>query len=289
MPHNSVRGHNDRPATRSRQETRERRASCEQRCSRLLQRSELLRVSDLDWNGLAQPELDAETINALVYMRDVEGFTTRYLDGLASHPSTLGDPLVAEFLEVWQREENAHSEALGTFLDHYAAIHNVAVPGRPVDPPTDAAPFERTLIFATRPIGHVVTAAHMVWGALNELLTMNGYRLLASRLPGTQLAVLLERIAAQEARHYAFYRLQAQWRLEASRLARVAIPAILRSSWTPVGVGETFKSADDFDRVFSYLTDVPRADAVVRRMDGAIGQLAGLRGLAPFSGLGAAA
>lgn len=264
------------------------RSSCERRCRRLLDRSELLDTSDIDWSEAVRPELEPAIVDVLVYMRDVEGFTTRYLEGLAGHPATLGDPLVAEFLGVWQREEGAHSDALGTFLVRYAEHHGIEVPARPTTPPSDPALSERLLVAASRPVGHVVTAAHMVWGALNELLTLNGYRLLASRLEGTALAVVLERIAAQEARHYAFYRLQAEWRLDASRLARAIIPRILRSSWTPVGVGDEFKAPDEFARVFAYLTTAPGADAVLRRMDGAIGQLTGLEELSPYRRLTAA-
>lgn len=265
-----------------------RKDSCQRRCRRLLARSELLDTADIDWDLATRDRLDDDVIASLVYMRDVEGFTTSYLDGLAGHPATLTDPLVAEFLEVWQREENAHSDALGTFLDLYSQRHGIAVPPRP-DTASSPRLSERFLVGVTRPVGHVVTAAHMVWGALNELLTMNGYRLLATRLPGTELATILDRIAAQEARHYAFYRLQAQWRLESSRLARLVIPVVLRSSWTPVGVGAEFKSAEEFDRVFAYLTATPRAETLLARMDGAVGQLAGLEGLAPFARLAHAA
>lgn len=59
----------------------------------------------------------------------------------------------------------------------------------------------------------------MTWGPANDLLTVNGFRLLAARCGHPTHAELLKRIAAQEARHYSFYMLQAEWRLTASPLA----------------------------------------------------------------------
>ncbi len=64
----------------------------------------------------------------------------------------------------------------------------------------------------------------MTWGTANELLTMNGYRLLADQCGHPMLAQILRRIADQESRHYSFYLLQAQWRLASSWLARSVLP-----------------------------------------------------------------
>ena len=49
---------------------------------------------------------------------------------------------------------------------------------------------ERTLMHVGGPVGTLVAAAHMAWGAANELLTMNGYRMLADQCDDPMLAQL---------------------------------------------------------------------------------------------------
>src|SRR5688572_21205404 len=88
----------------------------EARCERILDSSGPLALDDIDWDAAARTEVDPDVIDVLVYMRDVEGFTDRDLVGLTAHRRTLGDPLVARFLEVWRREEAGHAAALGRFL-----------------------------------------------------------------------------------------------------------------------------------------------------------------------------
>lgn len=245
----------------------------ERRSARLLARSELLDTSGLEWGGVGEHPVAPAVIECLVYMRDVEAFTNRYLTGLVAHPATLADPLVSAFLPIWQAEEGAHADALSRYLYRYAARTGTTIPAAQAPPPVPAS--ERWLVAATRPVGHVVTAAHMLWGAANELLTMTGYRLLAARCGEPTLAELLRRIAAQESRHYAFYRLQAEWRLAASRLGRAVLPRIMRRAWTPVGVGDGFKARGEFDRVLAFLSTDERGRAAAETMDGAFRRLPG--------------
>jgi hypothetical protein len=249
----------------------------EQRCERLLSRSALLDTSDLAWHDVGATQLDAAVLACLVYMRDVEAFTRRYLSGLAAHPATLADPLIARFLPIWKAEEGEHARALGRFLHEYGRRTGEAVAAMQSPPPTNR--WERSLVLVTRPIGHVVTAAHMTWGAANELLTMTGYRLLARRVEDPVLAELLGRIAAQESRHYGFYRLQAEWRLQASGLARRLLPHLMRKAWTPVGIGDGFKSVDEFDRVLAFLLASPDGHKAITAMDGAFTRLPGFEDL----------
>lgn len=255
----------------------------ESRCERLVARSALLDTSDIAWDDAPAVELDDGALACLVYMRDVEGFTTRDLSGLAGHPATLADPLVRRFLAAWRAEEAEHARALHRFLEAYCAGR-----GRPLPPqqpaPTAAPPLsERLTVTLTRPVGHVVTAAHMTWGALNELLTLHGYRLLARRCRHPVLDQLLTRIAAQEARHYSFYVLQAEWRLEASHLARRVLPAVIGRSWTPVGVGVDYKQRSEFDQVLTYLTAGDRGHRAVELMDQTIARLPGFAALRPYA------
>jgi hypothetical protein len=258
-----------------RSDLRQLRADNERRCDRLLARSELLPTSDLDWTQVGEHAVDPRVITCLVYMRDVEGFTTRYLSGLSAHPTTLGDPLIRRFLDVWQAEEGAHARAIDRFLAGYARARGIEVPAPQAAPPSDESLTERALVAATRPIGHVVAATHMVWGAVNELLTLTGYRLLSRRCGDPFLSELLDRIAAQESRHYSFYVLQAEWRLATSRLARAVVPWLLRRTWTPVGVGADYKRPEEFDAVLGFLATGPGGAEAVARMDRTLDRLPG--------------
>jgi rubrerythrin len=273
------------PATPARRPRRRRasvndlRARNERRCLRILERSELLAVEDLDWDRVGAHILDPGVIDTLVYMRDVEGFTDTYVVGLAAHRTTLADPIVRRFLTVWQAEELVHSQAIARYLDVYATRTGAKVAPRP-KPPAPAVPLhERALARVGGPVGTIVAAAHMTWGAANELLTMNGYRLLASQCGDPTLAELLRRIAAQESRHYSFYLLQAEWRLASSWLARATLPRLMAGSWTPVGVGDGYKTRDEFRRVLAVLCRVPESERVIDRMDRRFAALPGLDGL----------
>jgi hypothetical protein len=119
----------------------------------------------------------------------------------------------------------------------------------------------------------------MAWGAANELLTMNGYRILADQCGHPMLAEMLRRIAAQESRHYSFYLLQAEWRLADSRLARFVLPRILDGSWTPVGVGDGYKTAEEFQRVLAVLNARPESEKIIDRMDRRFAALPGFERL----------
>ena len=237
------------------------------RCRRILERSELLRVDDLNWDDVGATALDPGVLEALVYMRDVEGFTDSYVVGLAAHPTTLSDPLIREFLTVWQAEEAAHSQAIARFLDTYATARGMSIVPIQPSPITEVPWHHRALAHVGGPVGRLVAAAHMAWGAANEQLTMHGYRLLANRCEHPMLAELLHRIAAQESRHYSFYLLQAQWRLAESRLARFVLPRFLDGAWTPVGVGDGYKTGEEFRRVMGVLRSGPESEQIIDRMD----------------------
>jgi hypothetical protein len=247
----------------------------EARCHRILTTSAPLVTDDLAWERVGGVELDAATIGTLVYMRDVEGFTDRELVGLTAHRTTLGDPLLRRFLSVWRREEAGHAEAIDTFLQRYGASRSVAVPPRQLPPPAVAPVHERVVARIGGPVGAAVATAHMAWGAANELLTLNGYRLLAARCGHPLLRELLRRIAAQEARHYSFYLLQAEWRLAASATARAVLPRLLRGTWTPVGVGEGYKSPAEFATVMTHLGSGDDGERTIDRMDRRFASLPG--------------
>jgi rubrerythrin len=255
----------------------------EQRCERLVARSGLLDTEGIDWDEVPAHALDGGAVDCLIYMRDVEGFTNRDLVGLSGHPATLADPLVRRFLSAWRAEEAEHARVLDRFLRTYCSGRGLALAAEQPPPPAVASPVERALVALTRPVGHVVTVAHMVWGATNELLTMTGYRLLARRCGNPVLAELLRRVAAQEARHYSFYLLQAEWRLADSPLARAVVPRLVRRTWTPVGVGADYKSRAEFDRVLAYLGSAEGGNRAVTSMDRTLSRLPGFGSLGIYS------
>lgn len=253
----------------------------ERRCERILEAANPMDGCDLDWSAVGAHELDAPTIDCLVYMRDVEAFVDRDLVGLPGHPNTVNDPLIGRFLDVWRAEEHGHATLLARFLDTYASERGVTVAPRQPTPPARPTRLERLVVRIPGPMADTVTATHMAWGAANELLTLNGYRILARRCGHPFLADLLNSIADQETRHYSFYLLQAEWRLAASRTARTVLPRLMRRAWTPVEVGADFKRPDEFERVMRHLARGDDAAAVVR-MDNRFSRLPGLESLRIF-------
>jgi hypothetical protein len=251
------------------------RSRNEARCRRLLAKSELLPVDDLDWSRIGEHTVDVGVLDTLVYMRDVEGFTGSYVVGVGAHKTTLSDPVIRDFLGVWQHEEAAHAAAIDRFLTAYAAATGVAIAAQAAPPPPDVKLGERLATHLGGPVGRLIAAAHMTWGAANELLTMNGYRLLADQCGHPMLAELLTRIAAQESRHYSFYLLQAEWRLAASPTARFVLARIMAGSWTPVGVGDGYKTAAEWQRVLEVLNCRPESERIIDRMDRRFSQLPG--------------
>lgn len=261
---------------------RELRARNEARCERILDSSRPIELEDLPWHHAHEIDLDDAVIDTLVYMRDVEGFTDSYLVGLGAHRTTVTDPLIGRFLDVWLREEAGHANAIDRFLRTYGPRRSRDIPARQPAPPADIGLYERVLANVGGPVGKLVATTHMTWGAANELLTLNGYRLLADRCQHPILAELLRRIAAQESRHFSFYLLQAQWRLASSALARRVLRRVLLSAWTPVGIGDGYKSPEDFARLMAYLGGTDDGRRAVTRMDHRFAALPGLDGLRIF-------
>jgi rubrerythrin len=267
---------------RPRAERRALRAANEARCERILDTAAPLAVDDLDWASVGTVDVGMSVLDTLVYMRDVEGFTDRDPVGLVAHRTTLSDPLLRRFLELWRSEERVHSAVLERWLDAYAAARSLGLPPRQLPPPAVAPLRERAIAQIGGPVGHVVAAAHMAWGAANELLTLNGYRILAERSDDPVLSELLQRIAAQESRHYSFYLLQAEWRLAASPLARWALPKVLDGTWTPVGIGDGYKTREEFERVLAYLASGRDGRSAIARMDNRFSRLPGFERLRIF-------
>src|SRR6188472_3409998 len=214
---------------------------------RYLRNSRKVDLSDLDWAAVPDHPLSDGDVMSMHYMMDIETHTVIYLrDLLATRAAD--DPQVTAFLSCWVYEELWHGEAFSDFLRAYG----IEVPAEPKLPdgrtalPTRAA---RTARFREQlGIGHRLSllpamlgsmafrdfiALHMTWGAFNELTTLTGYHALIRRTKHPVLHEMLRRVIQDERRHFAFYRAQANARLErAPRPTRRVVRRILEAFWT---------------------------------------------------------
>lgn len=146
-----------------------------------LARTGALDVSGIGWADAPKYPVSAETVRTLRYMQDIESRTIVYLRSLLA-TRAIDDPDVARFLACWVYEESFHGLALERFL---------AAAGHPVGPrPTPhgrESPEQWLEARATALLSREwpdFCAVHTVWGAINELTTLTGYRRLAA-LAGT--------------------------------------------------------------------------------------------------------
>jgi hypothetical protein len=194
-------------------------------------RSKALDLADLAWDDVPRFPLSAAAVRTLRYMQDIESHTIVYERELAK-TRALDEPEIATFLACWLYEETFHGRAIRRFLD--AAGHPTPERGR-----ARATLTQRLESLATSLLAQAwpdFVAVHMTWGAINELTTLNGYRLLAEVEDHPVLTELLGRIVRDEARHFAFYYKQAERRLARPGAARVA-RFIVDRFWAPVGSG----------------------------------------------------
>lgn len=123
----------------------------------------------------------------------------------------------------------------------------------------------------------IFPAIYLTIGAVNELTTLTGYRLLAEKTQHPVLQELLARIVKQERQHYAFYRWKASEYLASSRMARAVTRRYLARTF--VAVGDGAKSKEEIYRLARYLFpgDDGRQEACA--IDCEIDRLPGLGGL----------
>src|SRR5436853_4464132 len=115
--------------------TRSVRERNEERCRHIVGSAAPLVVDDLAWDAVGEVPVPDEVIGSLVYMRDVEGFTDRDLVGLTAHRTTLGDPIIRPFLDIWRSEEAGHTAAIDRYLVDYGDARGIAIPARQLPPP----------------------------------------------------------------------------------------------------------------------------------------------------------
>ncbi|SEE80740.1 hypothetical protein [Ruania alba] len=232
---------------------------------------------DLDLEVFSHDPLPAESLRTLRYMCDVEYHTVCYLRDMLVTPSR-GEGEVNAFMTMWNREEFWHGEALA----HVLELHGITVSYDELKAKRvklgwrdRIAPVKQA--FLSNVVGKDFVAVHMIWGAVNEWTAAAAYKRLAALEGHPSLAVLLKRIAAQEARHVAFYATQARTRLEgnpkAQKLARLA----LSTAWRPVGSG--IATDEEVTHVMGHLFGGAEGRKEIRAIDSHIAKLPGMDGL----------
>lgn len=194
-------------------------------------------VSQFPWAKVRNNFLDPAFVPVLVYMRDVESFTDIYYREMLRTP-TGKDPSLRRFMERWVVEEAGHAEALNRFLQEAGA----SVDEQWCANAKAAIPRSYTIgnYFATAVsnlFGRSFTGTHMVWGAINEMTTLQGYRRLERAARHPLLSRLLQAIVREESTHANFYFQIARVRMTQSRAARQLARFAVKRFWTPVGQG----------------------------------------------------
>ena len=195
-------------------------------------------LSDIKWEDVPKYPLTPELIRALYVFMGVEGATFYYLKPLLQSRAAMEDPDFAPFLSAWVYEEEFHGRAFRRFLEAYGEV---------------ISPSYRSKLFHSRTVGEVFSevaqhalgkgfpedwpSVHMAWGAMQECTTYQCYLALVRRSNHPILATICQRIAKQEAKHFAFYFNQAKKRLAVRPASRALTRFALRAAWTPVGDG----------------------------------------------------
>jgi hypothetical protein len=236
-------------------------------------RSGALDLEAIAWSEVSKYPVSPATVRTLTFMQDIESHTIVYTRSLLA-TRAIDDPEVATFLACWLYEETHHGLALARFLD--AAGHPLGPRPRPRGRESFSQWLEaRATALLSRAWGDFC-AVHMTWGAINELTTLTAYRRLAVLANHPVLSDLLERIMLDESRHFFFYYLQAERRMQRRAVARVA-RLIVDRFWSPVGSG--VQSDAELRFMARYLFDDADGRAAARRVDDTIRRLPGFAGV----------
>ncbi|MFO1462426.1 MAG: acyl-ACP desaturase [bacterium] len=239
-------------------------------------------LSKLAWDQVKAHPLDPKFLPILTYMRDVERLTEVYFEELRRTP-TGKEPAIQKFMERWNEEEAQHGELLNRFL---------AEAGYPDQ--TDwyeraKARIPRRYRIATRIntaltnlFGRYFSPTHMVWGAINELTTLQGYRRLSELAAHPVLTQLLRGIMQEESVHVFFYFNVARLGLRRSAFARGLARQVIRRFWGPVGSG--IKSTEETQAlVLGLFGDAEGQQDLRQHVEARLEQLPGLAGVNPVT------
>jgi hypothetical protein len=232
---------------------------------------------DLDFDTFKTNPLPESTLRSIRYMADIEYHTVCYLRDLLVTPSHR-EADVSAFMTMWNREEFWHGEALAAVL----AAHGIRLDFDELKSTRlklgwkdRLDPIKQSLLGNI--VGKDFIAVHMIWGAANEWSAVAAYNRMAELEQHPVLAVLLQRIAKQEARHVAFYATQARDRLASSKKAQVLARFALKNAWGPVG--SSVMEPAEVTHVMSHIFAGPDGLREIRKLDEHISRMPGLDGL----------
>jgi hypothetical protein len=194
-------------------------------------------VDHIPWRDVSNHVLNPAFAPVLIYMRDIEYLTDIYYRELLRTP-TGKDPIIRKFMDRWSVEESQHADLLNRFLgeagipssESWRAEAKERIPWR-------YTAQSYLMNSAVIPFGKYFHAAHMVWGAINEMTTLQGYRRLSELARHPVLRSLLNAIIQEESLHTGFYWSVARVKLSQTKFSRDLARFIVRRFWAPVGQG----------------------------------------------------
>ena len=194
-------------------------------------------VDNISWHEIKSHPLNPMFVPVLVYMRDVEFFTDIYYKELLRTP-TGRDPVIRKFMDRWSVEELQHAELLNVFL----AEAGIPTSEKWQSEALAKIPWHYTAgsyvaDYTAHAFGKYFHGAHMVWGAINEITTLQGYRRLAELAGHPVLTQLLTGIMQEESIHANFYWSIARLKLAKAKFSRRVARFVIDKFWSPVGQG----------------------------------------------------
>ena len=234
---------------------------------RFIAASRPLDLDGIDWEAIPSYPLPDDVLKILAYMQDVESHTVVFPRTIFSQRA-VDDETVGTFLICWLYEEGMHGRALAKFL---------ACAGNPVQERVNGRTtfmdhIDRTITTLLAAVWRDFLALHMAWGAVHECTTIHAYQRMVRLSDHPVLNELLNRIIADEARHFAFYMWQAERRLARPAVQR-RVRAIMDRLYAPVG---TNHQPDKLARwVSGRLFDGADGRAAAERVDRTISKLPG--------------
>jgi rubrerythrin len=203
-------------------------------------------IGKINWSDVKNHPLDEKLIPVLKYMRDVEVLTDVYYEELRRTP-TGKDPIISKFMERWGTEEITHGELINRFLNEAGFETDDKWKAQIRDSLTTSYTVTNYLIsgLATL-VGKRFTATHMVFGAIHEMTTTQGYRRLAQIAKHPVLTKILNGIIREESAHTTFYRSVARIELKNSNISQKLSRFIIKHFYTPVGSGAKSKAESNY-------------------------------------------
>lgn len=194
-------------------------------------------VDEIAWNDIKNHPLNRQFIPVLLYMRDIEYYTDMYYRELLRTP-TGRDPVIRKFMDRWSVEEIHHANLLNRFLNEAGYPTEESWKTEAMQKIPGYYKFQSYLLnVAVKPFGGYFHAAHMVWGTINEITALHGYRRLAELSGHPVLKKLLAGIVQEESIHSNFYWNLARLKLGQAKFSQDLARFIVSQFWAPVGQG----------------------------------------------------